>query len=185
MSDEIVVEPKKKGKLPVIIALVALLVGGGFFGLKARQGGKKKEPAVKLGVVEPLKEFLVNLRDGHTYLRTEVALQFADTFKKEDLEHNLPAITDAILLKLSSKALSEVNTLAGKEALKREIAGAINLVLENNEKDKAEPKKTEAIGKHPGLPQKLKDTSILHPDWDSEKGPVLKVFFTSFATQSS
>ncbi|MFN8219572.1 MAG: flagellar basal body-associated FliL family protein [Fimbriimonadales bacterium] len=166
---------KKKGKLPMIIALVAILGGGGFFMMKGK-GGDAKKPAIVLGAIEPMpEEFLVNLSTSPNYLRTAISLHMAKDFKKEDLEHNIGAVQDAIGSVLSSKMPSQIRTLKGKKALKEEIARAINEVLaEGHEADKGKEKPKE---------EKKKDEKAPENDWDSQTGPVLKVYFTSFATQ--
>ncbi|MCO5297974.1 MAG: flagellar basal body-associated FliL family protein [Fimbriimonadaceae bacterium] len=192
------VKKKKGGKLPIVIALVAVLAGGGFFMMKAK-GGKHEPPPLKLGAIEPLKEFLVNLKEGNVYLRTEIALHFKEGFKKEELDKSLPAVEDAIVTLLGARSSTEIRTLDGKAKLKRDLAEAINKVLEAAEKA-AHPE--EAAEEEPAAKDGEKQTSDkkdpkagkeakhdeeppkdLHPDWDSQTGPVLKLYFTSFATQ--
>lgn len=173
-------KPKKKGKLPVIIALVAILGGGGFFMMKGK-GAKVEKPAIKLGAIETVEpEFLVNLSNGTTYLRTQVALQFQDGFKKEDLDKNMPAVQDAITSVLSSKSPGSIRTLEGKQKLKAEIAAKVNALLASDEhaeeeedaKDKKKKKKDEHEAEEGA-------------DWDSKTGPCLKIFFISFVMQST
>ena len=111
---------KKKGKLPIILVLLLVIGGGGFFAMKSKGGPKKVE--IKVGAVEPLdKEFLVNLAGGaNTYLRTEIAFELRDGFKKEDLDAQMPAIRNCINQILRSKTLQEVGatqeTLEGSGA---------------------------------------------------------------------
>src|SRR5438270_7907043 len=103
-DEEQVKEPaaKKSSNRIIIVAIcVAMLVTGGFFGLKMRTpAGGKKAPEIKLGDIVPIKEFLVNLQDpsGNTqiYLRTELNLQLVKGYKKEDIDTYLAPIQDAI-----------------------------------------------------------------------------------------
>lgn len=174
---------KKKSKLPLIIALVAIVGGGGFF-MKSK-GGKKEVPPVELGVIEPMpEEFIVNLGTSSNYLRAGVSLHLAKTAKKEDVAANLDAIKDAIGTILSSKPPSAVRTLEGKRKIKAEIAKSVNAILsaaakaeEHKEDDKKKKKKKKKEE------EEEEEVEIEHPDWDSQEGPVLKIYFTSFATQ--
>ena len=181
---------KKGGKLPIIIALVLVLAGGGFFFMKSKSG-KKEAPAIKLGLIEPLKdEFLVNLADGDVYLRANISLHFAEGFKAEEFAKNLDAVRDAFNTKLSSKYLRELASVSGKQKLKAEMAASANKILASAvpHADEKKPDKAEAEpkveghegekGEKPGEKDKAK-----HEDWDSQTGPVLKVYFTTFATQ--
>jgi flagellar FliL protein len=198
------VKPKKKGKLPVLIALVLVLGAGGYFGFKMRTGAAKVAPKVALGEIVPLTEFLVNLQDGDVYLRTEIALHLRTGFAKEGLDKNLPAVRDAILLLLSSKSLDQVGTTQGKEQLKKDIATAVNKLLEpgeapskesgesgrSPESDQSPPGSGKRPATGPVKPTEAKAGSASpatsapeHPEWQSQTGPVLKVYFTSFATQ--
>lgn len=177
MSEQVEVEPKKKkGKLPVIIALVVVLAGGGFFVTKMRSPAKKGPEVIQLGAIEPLGTFLVNLSDGRTYLRADIAVHMA---KGKSLaggggghgggDEGMAPVKDAIIRLLSSKSLGQVSTAEGKLALKRELAEALNHAVHE---EPAEGKKPE-----------VKPPDPVPEDWDSETGPVLKVYFTSFATQ--
>jgi flagellar FliL protein len=171
-------EPTKKkgGKMPIIIALVLILAGGGFFMMKSKGGGKKEKPAIELGEVQTMPEFLVNLKDGQTYLRTEVALQTQKGFEKEAFDKVTPAVRDAIVLKLSSKSLGEISTVDGKNKLKKEIAKVVNDAIGPPESDSSDDDGDKKK-------KKKKSDDDEHDDWDSQTGPVLKVFFTNFATQ--
>ena len=177
---------KKKGKMPMIIGLVLMLVAGGFFGMKLGGGGKKAEPKIELGEVVPLGEFLVNLSDGRTFLKTDVSVQISKTGHLDESkgggEHGAKAeapaaVRDAVVAVLSSKSLDQVSSPEGKLALKKAIAKAINAVApheaEGGDKaDKKHKKKAED-----------EEEEVVDPTWDSQTGPVLKVYFTTFATQ--
>jgi len=188
---------KKKGKLPIILALVIVLAGGGFFMMKGK-GGSHEPPPVKLGIVEPLAEFLVNLREPNSYLRAEVSLHLKDGYTKEEFDKCLPSVRDAIILTLGSRSIQQVRTLDGKLKLKKDLVASINKVLEAAEAELHEdaPKDEEKAGnagtkkdplsKGAGSSDQIKDPKPKapeHPDWDSQTGPVLKLYFTSFTTQ--
>ncbi|MFN3684638.1 MAG: flagellar basal body-associated protein FliL [Fimbriimonadaceae bacterium] len=169
---------KGGGKLPILIVLALVLGAGGFFAMKMKGGGEAKaEPEVKLGKIEELDEFLVNLSGGTSYLRARIALHLAEGTKEEEVKGNLPAIRDAIILTLTNKTLREVETLDGKRKLKREIAAKVNGLLEGLSHDESKKKKRKKSK------EDEEETEPEHPDWDSDEGPVLKVYLTDFATQ--
>ena len=195
-------EGKKKGgsKLPMIVALVMFLAGGGFFMMKGKGApAAKKVEAPVLGAIEPVKEMLVNLAGGTSYLKIEVALHMVKDFKKEELEKNKEAVTDSILLCLKSKKLSDIQSPDQLKALKEEIAENVNKILEagkdpkdaDKDADKSKDSDSEKKDgdKKDGDKDKSKDGDSksdrpkLPDGFDSAKGPVLKVYFTSFATQ--
>lgn len=191
MSETVEETPKKKGgpKLPILLALVILLAGGGYFAFKLKSSGKSAEkPKVELGEVVALDEFLVNLNSGTAYLRAEISLQLRKGYEKAEFDKNLAAVRDAIVMELSSRQMTEVTTTEGKIALKRQLAESINAVLAISEPAKNE--KPEAgkgpKGKKPAedlAPTPSKPGEPTNPDWDSDEGPVLRVFFTGFTTQ--
>jgi flagellar FliL protein len=166
--------PKKKSKLPLILGVVMLLVGI-FVGAKVLGGGGKQEPPpIELGKTVELEEFLVNLKDGRSYLRTKMSLHLVKGFKEEGFKELLPAVRDAIILCLSSMSYQDANSFKGKEDLKVEIAHQVNEILNEGGPKVHEEKKPQA------RPDKK---TVDHPDWDSQEGPVLKVYYTDFATQ--
>lgn len=203
--------PKKKGgKLPIIIALVVVLAGGGFFMMKGK--GPKEPPPIKLGTIEPLEgEFLVNLQEPNIYLRATISLHVKDGYKKEELAKSLDPVRAAIVAILRSKSIREVRSGEGMIKLRKQIVEEVNKILEAAElaahpPEKAEDKDAEKgdakdEGEKDGAAKdahakdakdghakdsekdKEKDKGPAHPDWDSQTGPVLKLYFTSFATQ--
>ncbi|KAA0238219.1 MAG: hypothetical protein EDM74_07410 [Armatimonadetes bacterium] len=191
MSETVEETPKKKGgpKLPILLALVILLAGGGYFAFKLKSSGKAAEkPKVELGEVVALDEFLVNLNSGTAYLRAEISLQLRKGYEKADFDKNLAAVRDSIVMELSSKQMGEVTTMEGKIALKRRLAEAINAVLAISEPEKEakpEPKNGPKAKKPAEKPAQAdsKPGPPKNPDWDSDEGPVLRVFFTGFTTQ--
>jgi flagellar protein FliL len=176
---------KKKGKLPILLALVAVLGGGGFFAMKMKGGSAK--PKTELGDIVPLEqEFLSNLKDPETYIRAKIALHFEKAYDKTKLADKLPVVEDAIYTILSSKSLAEVRTAEGKLALKREIAKLINERLGIDARAKPATKDKEAKEDVPNKEKpdaKSEAKMPANPDWESDTGPVLKVYFQSFATQ--
>lgn len=185
MSEEKAEAPAKKGKgkLPVLIALVAILGGGGFFAMKMTggDGGKKK---VELGEIVKLDEILVNLKDPNSYARTDISLHLEKGFEKKKVEEKIDAIRDAIILKLSSKSLGDVRTLDGKTKLKRELAASVNRIF--GEGGSKEPEAEKSGGGEEGAKDGASESAAKEPankEWDSDSGPVLKVYFANFATQ--
>ncbi|MBS1716383.1 MAG: flagellar basal body-associated FliL family protein [Armatimonadetes bacterium] len=189
--------PKKKGgKLPLIIILALVLAGGGFFAMKSK--APKPKPKVEAGTIEPVGEFLVNLAGGgQVYCRTEIAVLLKKGVEKKELEENMPAIKDAIITVLRSTTSNDIRDSAGTALLKQDLCEAVNKVLEANAKkpDKPEasdsklsddPKKADKkdAAEEPAKDAKGKHVLKKHEhEWDSDEGPILKIYFTSFATQ--
>ena len=196
MSEAAKTEGKKKGKMPIIMVVVIMLMGGGFFGMKMKGGGAKEKPKIELGekMVE-MEEMLVNLSDVSTFLRFRIAFHFKKGFDESKFKDVNAAIEDAVLGVLKAKSPNDVSSMSKVPGLKREIATRVNAVLAEvlpdphakesedakgdgkkaeGHDDEAAEKKTEKTAK-PGKPQ--------HPEWDSDTGPVLKVYFKAFAIQ--
>jgi flagellar FliL protein len=170
-------KPKKKGgKLPVLLMLLLLLGGGGYFGMKFMSKGKPAKVEIKLGETVPLSEFLVNLRGNSSYARVEISVHLREGYGKDKFEKNIAAVRDRVILILCQKSLAEVGSMDGKVKLKGEIATALNEVI-----SALDP---EAVPKEAAQPAPQgKDKGGAPSDWDSQTGPVLKVYFTGFATQ--
>ena len=180
--------PKKKGgKLPILIALIVVIAGGGFFGMQKMKGGKTEEkPKIELGEILTTKEFLCNLEDPTTYVKTELAFQMIKGYDPHHFTDLEPAVRDAVNIILNSKSQAEISTAEGKAALKKEIAAAVNEILHPGHAE--EEKKEEGAGKEgehiDEAPAEEKHEPVEIPKgWDSAEGPVLRVFFTNFATQ--
>ena len=179
--------PKKKGggKLPIIAAVAIVLAGGGFFMTKGK--GDKKEAPKKIELGEPvvLKEILVNLADGDTYLKTEIALQCEKTYDAKELEKLSPIINNTIILILKTKKPKELMDLNGLRKLQREIATKVNAALppKEGEEKKDEKKDDKKSDEKDSKDSKKADSESKDSEFDSETGPVRKVYFSSFATQ--
>lgn len=184
MSEKAADEPKKKGKLPVVLILAIVLGAGGFFGMKMRGGdAKKEEPKIELGpIVEIKDEFLTNMADRTSYVRTKISLQFRKDFKAEHLEEEMAAIQDVINMQLQATSPKDVSTPAGMRHLKESLATSINKLLKENEPK--EEKDEDSKKKKKKKSEDDEDGEVEIPEgWDSAEGPVLKVLFVSFATQ--
>ena len=131
------VEPvrKSKKKLVIILAALLLLGGGGggaawyFMGHKTTDGAKHaKVEAPKPPVFVVLEPFTLNLQsDGaDQFLQVAFTLQAASTEEVDAIKTYMPQVRSRLLLLLSSKRASEINTPAGKKALGAEIAAAVN-----------------------------------------------------------
>jgi flagellar protein FliL len=134
-----------KGKLFLIVALVAVLVLGGgaawFLGLipHGHKGGEsaeaKDEPVLegkdRLGAVQGLDPFIANLADddGKRYLRTTLQVEFFEPKTPEDFNRHQPQIRDLLLTLFTSKAFSEIRTPQGKALLREEIINRMNRVF--------------------------------------------------------
>lgn len=164
--------PKKRVKLPVLVFLLVVLAGSGFFGMKMKSGASRAVVRASRDAPEPLGEFLLNLNSStNVYLRAEISLRFREGFKKEALAASKDAIKDAITTILRGKTPQEIRA-DQTASLKRQLASAINaiLILNGSPDDRAA---FEGDG----------PTANAKEGWDSASGPVLNVYFTSFATQ--
>lgn len=135
---------KKSSKLKLIIILtVALLAlgGGGFFAytkfLKKGQSETteqkaepEKKPPQKV-ILHSLDTFIVNLADpgGKRYLKLTMQLELDNQKVLEEINKETPKIRDVILTILSSKEFDDISTLAGKNALKKELIAKLNASL--------------------------------------------------------
>lgn len=144
--------PKKK--LIIIIAAVVLLAaagGGAWFFMKSKEDAKKaakksgehaeetasEEEHAEDGdhptppVFITLETFTVNLQPDpdEKFLQLDISLQVKTPEEEALLKGQMPAIRDRILLLLSSKQASQINTLEGKQALSKELLDEINKPL--------------------------------------------------------
>ena len=169
---------KKKSPLPVVVAVVLVLAGGGFFMTKGKGDKKEDKSVIKLGKEETeLEEFLVNMADRNTYLRTKLAIRCAEGFEAVTLEANKSAVEDAVIRVLRETTADGIKSDADMVKLKRKLAAAMNRVLAG-----AGHEEEHSSGKVTEIRKKVEEQE-LPPDWDSTEGPVLQVFFKSFATQ--
>ncbi len=129
-SAEAVGAPKKSKLKLIVIALVVLLaIGGGasyfFLGKKAPAGAAEaKHEAPKAPVFANLDPFTVNLQQetGEQFLQVAITVQVTDEKAMEVIKLYMPQVRNRILLLLSSKKASEINTADGKKKLAEEIA---------------------------------------------------------------
>jgi flagellar FliL protein len=128
---------KKKSKLKlIIIALVVLAIGGGAAGYFLLM--KKAKPAsghveeeshekAKAPVFLVLDPFTVNLQqeNGDQYLQVAMTVQVEDDKQSEEIKVYLPQVRSRVLMILSSKKASEINTPEGKKLLADDIIAQI------------------------------------------------------------
>lgn len=128
--------PKAKSKMMIIIIAVVLLaaIGGGGAWFMTRGGGdedhgggaKKAHKAAKAAPPEyvALESFTVNLQPENgtdQYLQVQMTLQVAGAEQVELFKTNMAKVRNRVLLLLSSKKASEINTMEGKKKLAEEI----------------------------------------------------------------
>ncbi len=79
-----------------------------------------------------LDEFTVNLpgRGGEHYLQTNIVLRTGSSETEALVRNFLPVIRDKVILVLSSRSMSELATVEGKNALAKEVALVINSIIE-------------------------------------------------------
>jgi flagellar protein FliL len=140
----------KKKLIIIIVAVLILAIGGGagaFFMLKGhdsasaeheeepvKKKSKKKKKEAGPPVYVPVEPFTVNLQpeEGEQYLQLAFTLQVGDAEQSEVIKNNMPKVRSRILLLLSSKKASEINTPEGKQALSKEILEQVNQPFEEH-----------------------------------------------------
>lgn len=114
----------------IIAAALALGAGGGgawFFTQGQGESGAKevkKQEKPEFVVIDP---FTVNLQpeEGEQYLQIQFTLQVASLEQVEIIKTNMPHVRNRVLLLLSGKKASEINTVEGKKQLSKEIIEAV------------------------------------------------------------
>jgi flagellar basal body-associated protein FliL len=191
---------KKKSKLPMLMAVAVLLIGGGFFFMNSRTGkGKKEVPKVELAAKDTdLEEFLTNTANPAIYVRAKLSVRLVKDYEEAKFKEHTADVRDAVLLVLNSTQPADITDASKRSALKKRLAKAMNEAISDSEpkKDADKPqaassksdskdvkddgdKKDDAPDSKPAAPPK----KIVPPDCDSETGPVFKVRFNSLATQ--
>ena len=131
----------------IIIILASVLVAGGVGGGAAwyflhgkgdqeeSSSKKKKHSAAKAGppVFVPIDSFTVNLQpeNGEQYLQIAFTLQVANAEEMDSIKLNMPKVRSRLLLLLSGKKASELNTVEGKQQLAAEIINQVNQPFED------------------------------------------------------
>lgn len=130
--------PKKSGKkMIMLVAIAALLVGGGGGAAWYFLGNKAEPGAVKHAKVEPAKPpvfllmepFVVNLLSDGTdqFLQCTFTMQVPNSEQVDLLKLYMPQVRSRLLLLLTSKHATDLNTGEGKKKLITEIKAATNL----------------------------------------------------------
>ncbi|MGF6275315.1 flagellar FliL protein [Massilia sp. UYP11] len=131
----------KKKLIIMIVAAILVLgagVGGGWYfsqssaahgeeaPTKETRKKKKKDPAAKPEYV-PIEAFTVNLQpeNGEQYLQVQFTLQVQGAEQATMVKDNMAMVRNRVLLLLSSKKASDINTVEGKRQLASEIQAAV------------------------------------------------------------
>ena len=111
----------KKGKKGLIIGiLVAIMAigagaGGTWYFLKMN-GDAAEEPD-----------------DGSQYLQVGLTIKIKETPVEQEIANQMPDIRNRILMLLSSKKASEINTIVGKQQLSQQIAEEIKKAVKDED----------------------------------------------------
>lgn len=94
---------------------------------KDQGGGKKKKKDEHPPEYQAIESFTVNLQpeNGDQYLRVAFTLQVNGPEQVELIKANMAKVRSRVLLLLSGKKASEINTVEGKQQLAGEILAAV------------------------------------------------------------
>ncbi|WP_038489809.1 flagellar basal body-associated protein FliL [Janthinobacterium agaricidamnosum] len=129
----------KKKLLMIVLAAVLVAGGGGggaawFFLHGKPEGEPHKKVAAKSGppVFVPIEPFTVNLQpeNGEQYLQVAFTLQVNGAEQVELIKENMPKVRSRLLLLLSGKKASDLNTVEGKHQLAQEIIAQVKQPFE-------------------------------------------------------
>jgi len=150
-ADAAAAAPAGSKKKLIIMILAAILVlgagaGGGWYfsqstaahgeeeaPAKEHKKKKKKDPEAKPEYV-PVEAFTVNLQpeNGDQYLQVQFTLQVAGAEQATLVKDNMAVVRNRVLLLLSGKKASEINTVQGKQQLATEIKESITEPFEKD-----------------------------------------------------
>lgn len=145
--------PRKRGKLVLMISLVAVLLCGGggaaawYFLQPADPNAPPPEPKAKPAVFLPLETFTTNLlpQDGQPqYLQASITLKLEDDGVSERVKGRIPEIRNHILMLIAAKGSDELIPTAGKQKLAHEIGAGIAGIIDAPKPKSAPAKKPAA-----------------------------------------
>lgn len=187
---------RKRGKLILAATLVLLIAGGGaawfFFSSPARtQAEAAGAPGLSRPVFVNMDAFTVNLHPevSDQYLQLIASLKVLDEQTSETIKLHMPEIRHRILMLLSSKKASDINTTVGRQRLAQEMRYESNTVLWKAAGIKPPPalEPAKPIGTTDGQAEPPPAANTAEgPTPLREPGPndpVQEVFFTSFIIQ--
>lgn len=156
-------KPKKKGLPPILVPLLACVLGAGAGGAGAAialikfapallgGGGADHGPAAAphdpvpegpLEYVEVDNAFTSNLADSGRYLQIKISLStFGGTEAVESIEKHKPALISAVLAALGEVREPDLESAHAKDELRERLKGVINSAL----KSKGEPGGVEEV----------------------------------------
>ncbi|MCA1743192.1 MAG: flagellar basal body-associated protein FliL [Desulfonatronovibrio sp.] len=133
---------KKSGKLKwlILILILGVLAGAGYFGYNyfmnqddpeeenQAESQDQGQQELKSYEVVDLEPFVVNLADplGRRYLRTTLKVEVIDGKASKDVQQHMARVRDSIILLLSSKSYSDIDTMEEKIQLRNEIVERLN-----------------------------------------------------------
>ena len=130
-----------------MVVAAVLVLGGGAGGWLFLQGGdaeahedaapkkkKKKEKSDVKAEYVPIDSFTVNLQPeaGDQYLQVQFTLQVEGPEQVVLVKDNMAKVRSRVLLLLSGKKASEINTVAGKQQLAAEIKAVVQQPFEED-----------------------------------------------------
>ncbi len=142
MKDEAAVakpkkEPRQKKsrvKAIVLLMVVCIVLGGGFFAWHFFLTDKDRQETRALQIIasRPL-NFTVNLADTEQrrYLKATVQLGYGEKKLTGEIEKKVAEIRDLIIELFRSRTVTEVNTLEGTDLLRTEMKAALNKRLDS------------------------------------------------------
>lgn len=133
----------KKGKkgliIGILVAVIAIGAGaGGTWYFMKMNGDAADEPAPpkpKLTKFLDLELFTVNLLpdDGSQYLQVGLTIKVNETPVEQEVAKQMPDIRNRILMLLSSKKASDVNSIIGKQQLTQQITEEIKQAVKTED----------------------------------------------------
>ncbi|MRX11924.1 flagellar basal body-associated protein FliL [Pseudoduganella sp. FT25W] len=161
-ADQKVEAPAGGGSKKLIIIILAVVLvlgaaGGGaaWFFLHGKADAedhddapakkKKSKKAAGPAIYEPVEPFTVNLQPGESgadqYLQVAFSVQLPDAETQEEIKKNMAKVRSRVLLLLSSKHASDINTPEGKVQLAKDIIAALKDPFE----DRGSPQEVEDV----------------------------------------
>lgn len=123
-------------KILIISAAVIFiaLVSTSAFWIIGASAENSKQSSLEVGPVFETEEYTVNIANTlNHFIKAKFAIELNSEEALEEVAKKLPIIQDAIIMVLSGQELQNLNTVEGKEELKKTVLKAINDILEDGE----------------------------------------------------